>query len=499
MQLQETEIPVTYNSKDVLGHPRGLFILSFAELFERFSYYGMRSLLILYMVSQLKYADERAYGVYGLYAALAYAAPLIGGYLADKLIGFRRAIILGSLVIASGHFCMALPFGEAFFYTGLGLIISGTGLFKSNISALVGMLYKKEDQRRDAGFTLFYLGINAGGFLAPLICGYIGTTYGWHYGFGLAGFGMILGALVLLINSHHFTPAETTRFSGKKLSNLTLFGGLLAGPVFAGMVYANETFSNLLPVIGVCFLIYLFSIALKSKAEERKNIMALVLAICLLLLSGALVEQSGMVLTLFIERNVDRTFLGWTIPTAFFQSIDPLTVLLFGGVFSYIWMRLARKGKDLQSSTKYALGFCFIGLSYFIIYMGCVAGQAEGGISALCYAVIGMIFLSMGDICIYPVTLSLCSKLAPKNLEGVMMGGVMMGVSFSYLFGSTLAKFASLPEENLESLDTVKSLMVYGDLFESMSLIALVCIGITLVSGIWMNKVTRTKQKASLA
>lgn len=498
MQQQETETTVTHNSGDVLGHPRGLFILSFAELFERFSYYGMRSLLILYMVSQLKYADERAYGIYGLYAALAYAAPLIGGYLADKLIGFRRAIILGSLVIASGHFCMALPFGEAFFYTGLGLIISGTGLFKSNISALVGMLYKKEDQRRDAGFTLFYLGINAGGFLAPLVCGYIGTTYGWHYGFGLAGFGMILGALILMVNTHHFAPVEAPRFSGRKLSNVTLLGGLLAGPVFAGMVYANETFSNLLPIIGGVFLVYLFSIALKSTAQERKNIMALVLAICLLLLSGALVEQSGMVLTLFIERNVDRSFLGWTIPTAFFQSIDPLTVLLFGGVFSYLWMRLAKKGKDLQTSTKYALGFCFIGLSYFIIYMGCVAGQAEGGISALWYAVIGMIFLSMGDICIYPVTLSLCSKLAPKNLEGVMMGGVMMGVSFSYLFGSTLAKFASLPEENLESLDTVKSLMVYGDLFENMSLIALVCIGVTLMSGLWMNKITRTKQEPSL-
>jgi len=490
MQIQKTTVPAANGASTLLGHPSGLFVLSFSEMFERFSYYGMRSLLVLYMVSQLKYADERAYGIYGLYAALVYAAPLIGGYLADKVIGFKRAIVMGSLVIASGHLCMAMPFGEAFFYCGLGLIISGTGLFKSNVSALVGMLYKKEDPRRDAAYTLFYLGINAGGFLAPFVCGYIGTQYGWHYGFGLAGFGMILGALILLAKSHHFSYVETPPSSMRNLSNFTLMGGLLAGPLFAGMVYASETFTNILPIIGIAFLIYLLRVSLKSTPAERKNIMALLIAICLLLLSGALVEQSGMALTLFIERNVDRVLLGWTIPTAFFQSIDPFTVLIFGGLFSYLWMKLAVRGKDLETSIKYALGFGFIGLAYFIIYLGCMTGQQGDGVSPLIYAFAGMTFLSMGDICIYPVTLSLCSKLAPKRLEGVMMGGVMMGVSFSYLFGSILAKFASLPSDKMETIDLSESVLIYGDLFRNMALIAVVCIALTICIGLWMNKVT---------
>ena len=498
MRVMQSEESVLQNSKTILGHPRGLFVLSFAELFERFSYYGMRSLLILYMVSQLKYADERAYGIYGIYAALVYASPLIGGYLADKAIGFRRAIIIGSLVIASGHLCMALPFGQAFFYTGLGLIIAGTGLFKSNVSALVGMLYKKDDQRRDAGYTLFYLGINAGGFLAPLICGYIGTVYGWHYGFGLAGLGMIIGAMVLLLKSHHFSHVEQVKTSGRNLSSITLLGGLLAGPVFAGMVYAHETFANVLPVLGVVFLLYIVKIALSSSVQERKNIFALLMAIVLLLLSGALVEQTGMVLTLFIERNVDRELFGFMVPTTFFHSIDPLTVLLFGGGFSYLWLKLAAKGRDLAASYKYVLGFLFIGLSYFIIYLGCLSAQGGDGISPIWYVVFGMALLAMGDICIYPVTLSICSKLSPKGLEGVMMGGVMMGVSFSYLFASVLAKFASLPQEQLESLDMRESVMLYGDLFQTMALIAVGCVAITLVCGLVMNKAIKSNEIPAL-
>lgn len=492
MQVEQTNEPISRQPNFILGHPKGLFVLSFSEAFERFSHYGMRSLLILYMVSQLKYADERAYEVYGLYAALVYASPIIGGYLADKILGFRRAIIMGSLVIASGHFCMALPLGDAFFFTGLGLVISGTGLFKSNISAMVGMLYSKNDQTRDAGYTLFYLGINLGGFLAPLVCGYVGVTYGWHAGFGLAGFGMIIAALILLSLGHHFSHVEQNNTCVKGLSNLTLIGGLLAGPMFAGMIYASNVFRNILPIFGIGFLIYLLKIAYESNTAERRNIFALLVAIILLLLSGALVEQSGMALTLFIERNVDRVLFGWTVPTAFFHSIDPLIVLLFGGVFSLLWMKLASKGRDLQATTKYALGFGFIGLAYFIIFLGCKVGSSAEGIAPIIYALVGMSLLSMGDICIYPVSLSLCSKLSPRRLEGVMMGGVMMGVSFSYLIGSALAKIVSFSEESLSSIDLKASVSLYGNLFQNMTYIAIGCIILTIIIGLWMNKITRT-------
>lgn len=494
MQMQQTEEQSSANSPiPFFNHPRGLYILSFAEMFERFSYYGMRSLLLLYMVGQLKYADDRAYSIYGIYATLVYASPIIGGYLADKVIGFQRAIILGSLVIASGHLCMALDLGEPFFYAGLGLIISGTGLFKSNVSAMVGMLYGKTDQRRDAGYTLFYLGINIGGFFAPLICGFIGTTYGWHFGFGLASFGMILGASVLMTQRHHFAHIEQPLNSKTNLSTWTMVGGLLAGPFFAGMIYANDIFRGILPFVGMAFLIYLLRAAYMSTAEERRNILALVVAIFLLLLSGALVEQTGMALTLFIERNVDRAIFGWTIPTSFFHSIDPLTVLIFGGFFSWLWMRLASKGRDLQASTKYIIAFSLMGLAYLIIFLGCKLGVQPAGTIPLLYAFAAMVALSMGDICIYPVTLSLCSRLSPQRLQGVLMGGVMMGVAFSQLLGSVLAKMASLPSDKLEqSVDLIASVSLYRELFQTMTLIAVACIALTIFIGLWMNKVTRS-------
>ncbi|MGB0934851.1 MAG: peptide MFS transporter [Alphaproteobacteria bacterium] len=478
------------NSSSLLNHPRGLFVLSFSEMFERFSFYGMRSLLVLYMVNQLKYSDNVAYGIFGLYAALVYAAPLIGGFLADKVIGFRRAVITGSIIISLGHFCMALPIGDAALYIGVGLIISGTGLFKSNISAMVGMLYSADDQRRDAGYTLFYLGINIGGFLAPFACGYIATQYGWHLGFGLASVGMIIGALTLIFMTRHYAHIESEKPKGKALSTATLVGGLLAGPMFAGMVYYNDLFSNILPLFGFAFLGYIIYVAMNSNAAERRNIFVLVTAILLLMLSGALVEQSGMALTLFAERSVDRTIFGWVIPTSFFQSIDPLTVLLFAGPISAVWMRLAAKGRDLSAFAKYIIGFVLIGLAYLTVYLGCQAGDANQGLSPLFYAVSGMTLLALGDICLYPVCLSLCSRLAPKRLEGIMMGGVMMGLAFSNLMGAVLAKFASVSEEQLESVKVAETLGVYKSLFYDLTVIAAICIGISIIVKLIMLRVS---------
>ena len=475
-----------------LNHPKGLFVLSFAEMFERISFYGLRSLLLLYMVNQLKYLDVRGYGVIGMYATLVYAAPLIGGYLADKILGFQRAVILGSLVIACGHLCMTISTGQAFFYAGLGLIISGTGLFKSNVSAMVGMLYDKEDQRKDAGYTLFYLGINFGGFLGPLICGLIAATYGWQLGFGVASLGMIVGAASLLAKRHHFSHIKQPENPRINLSAITMIGSLLAGPLFAGLIYANEIFSWILPFLGLAFLAYLLQTAFKSSKEERRHILILVVAIFLLMLSGAFVEQTALVLTLFIERSVDRSLFGWVIPTGFFHSIDPLTALTFGGIFSWIWMRLAAKNRDLEASTKYTIGFSLMALAYLIFTLVCTFGVQENGSIPWLYALIAMVFLSMGDICIYPVALSLCSKLSPRHMQGTLMGGVMMGVAFSQLIASILAKLASLQVESLESkVASPSALLIYKDLFLDLTVMASLGILLTFGVSLWMKKATK--------
>ena len=278
---------------------RGL--LFFVEMWERFSFYGLRSLLILYVTSQLKYADARAYSVFGVYAALVYATPIIGGYLADKVIGFQRAIILGGILITCGHLCMALLYSEWSLYLGLGLIVSGTGFFKSNISAMVGLLYEKNDQRRDAGFTLFFLGISVGGFFAPLLCGYIGDQYGWQYGFGLASFGMLMGVLLMITQRHHFANLGVPPVSANKSIGWVSIAGFAAAPAFACMIYTSNVFRDLLPFVGVAFLLYMIKEAMNCTAQERRNLYALLLAILLVMLSGAFVEQSSTSLMLFVE------------------------------------------------------------------------------------------------------------------------------------------------------------------------------------------------------
>ncbi len=366
------------------------------------------------MVSQLKYVDARAYGIFGIYATLVYATPIIGGYLADRVIGFQRAIILGGIIIACGHLCMAMSFGEYSLYLGLGLIVSGTGFFKSNISAMVGLLYESKDQKRDAGFTLFYLGINIGGFLAPLVCGYIGMKFGWHYGFGIASFGMLLGVLLLVTQKHHFANLGLPPTSQRATFKWVIVAGFLAAPIFAWMIYASDLFKNILPFVGIAFLIYMFKEGVKCTPKERRNLLVLTLAILLLLLSGVLIEQSSTSLMLFVERNVDRVVWGWTIPAAFFQSIDPMTVLIFGGVVSQLWLVLARRGKDLQPATKYLIAFTIIAVSYLVLYLGSRIVD-ENALTPLTFAFGSMVLLSLGDIFIYPYSIFMLKTVTTKT------------------------------------------------------------------------------------
>lgn len=302
----------------MFGHPKGLFYLFFAELWERFSFYGMKALLIMYMTKQLLYTDEMSFGVFAAYGSLVYATPPIGGIIADKILGYRKAIIWGGILMAAGHLVMAIE-SEVFFYTALALIIVGNGFFKPNISSFVGALYKGDESKEDAGFTIFYLGINLGGMLAPLLCAWLGEEYGWHYGFGLAGVGMIVGLLVFQsgIKSQVFgekglqplSGNEQTITKSSKKEKWVVGFSLLAVPFFALLVCFYQYEHYLMTALLIALGLFIIKIGSEVSKAERQRLAVAVYFTLLATLFWAIFEQAGSSITLFTDRNVNLTFL----------------------------------------------------------------------------------------------------------------------------------------------------------------------------------------------
>jgi POT family proton-dependent oligopeptide transporter len=384
--------------QEFLGHPRGLVTLFFTEMWERFSYYGMRALLMLYMVGSvsqpgLGFGERRAATIYGIYTMAVYLSGIPGGWLADRVLGHYRAVLLGGIIIAAGHFCMAIP-GLPFFYLGLGLIVIGTGLLKPNVSSMVGSLYTREDKRRDAGFSIFYMGINLGAFIAPLICGWLGQQSNWHFGFAAAGFGMVIGLIQYVAGRKHLAPVSQNDMT----PNAVATAGDEAPQLDAVPKPAKLTGSDWAR-IGAIVILTLFA-----------------------LLFWAGFEQAGSSLTLFADRATRLTVFGFQYPSSWFQSVEPLFVILFSPVFALLWLRLARKGTEPSSPAKFTLGLFFLSLSFALVIPAANAFQANGA-RVSPWWLIGLYFLQMvGELCLSPVGLSMVTKLAPAHLVGLMMG-----------------------------------------------------------------------------
>ncbi|HEX2833857.1 MAG TPA: peptide MFS transporter [Thermoanaerobaculia bacterium] len=381
----------TVAERQWLGHPRGLFTLFGTEMWERFSYYGMRALLVLYMVGStqqpgLGFSTAKATQIYGIYTMLVYLSGIPGGFIADMLIGHYRAVLYGGIIIAAGHFCMAVP-GLPFFFTGLGLIVIGTGLLKPNVSTMVGTLYRRGDPRRDAGFSIFYMGINLGATVAPLICGWLGQKYNWHFGFAAAGVGMCLGLVQYVFGKRHLTPVEEEP---------------TAPTVIAQQIDASRV------------------------AEPTSNAWARIGAICILTLFALLFwagfEQAGSSLTLFADRATQLVIGGFSYPSSWFQSVEPGFVIIFSPIFAVIWLALARRNMEPSSPLKFTLGLLFLSLSFGLIIPAAKAFEASGQRVSPMWLV-GLYFLQMvGELCLSPVGLSMVTKLSPPRVVGLMMG-----------------------------------------------------------------------------
>jgi len=433
-----------------LGHPKGLFYLFFAELWERFSFYGMRALLILYMTQHLLYDDKMSIGIYAAYGSLVYATPLIGGYLADKILGYQKAIFLGGILMALGHFILAIDHPIAF-YLALALLIIGNGFFKPNISSLVGALYENENEKRDAGFTIFYMGINIGGWIAPLLCGYIGFKYGWHYGFALAGFGMLLGLIVFYsgvkkgVFGNRGTISDKKWFNQKlygiKKGHLITIGALLSTPFIALILKYNEFESYLVWLVSFGILFILFKIYKNSNKDQRNKLIVVVYFTLLACVFWAIFEQAGSSLTLFAKRNVDLKFLNASQT----NSLNSLYIILLALPFTWLWTYLNKKRKNPNSALKIGVGLVFVGIGFLLFgYSGNFANE-QAKVPML-FLALGIFIYTIGEMFLSPIGLSKVTELSPKKYVSFLMGVWFLSSFYGHFFAGIIAKFTTISD-----------------------------------------------------
>jgi POT family proton-dependent oligopeptide transporter len=480
------------SDQSFFGHPKGLSTLFFTEMWERFSYYGMRAILLLYMVAPLQEGgmalDTQTGGaVYGLYTMFVYLLALPGGWLADEFFGLRRSVFYGGCIIALGHFCMAIPLTETFF-TGLLLIVMGTGLLKPTISSMVGELYPSTEQaRRDAGFTLFYAGINLGAAIAPIITGYLGERVNWHYGFGAAGIGMVLGLIqyklteknlgtagLAVVGNDQSDPESSSDNTIKR--GLWITVGLLAVLLvllFTEVIYIDpvtmgKILGYVIPISAVAYFIYILLFQ-ELDRDERNKVIAIALFFIATGLFYAGYEQQGSSLNLFADRYTDMFIGDFEMPASWMQTVPPVAVLVFSVMFAWLWVWLDRRNLNPSTPVKMSLGLLFMGLGYAVM-MGASLVVMGGEKPLPTWLVLTYVLHTFGEICLYPVGLSAVTKLAPKKLAGQLMGVFFIALAYGNLIAGLFAG-----EFDEKAIETDPSLLL--DLFG-------VVMKVMLISGI---------------
>ncbi|WP_067733541.1 peptide MFS transporter [Novosphingobium naphthalenivorans] len=422
----------TRKSEEFAGHPRGLFVLFYAEMWERFSYYGMRALLILYLVKFWLFSDSQSTLVYGAYTSLVYITPVLGGYLADRWLGQRKAVVFGGLVLALGHLLMAYEGLQGVtdpavkqadpainvFWMALALIIVGSGFLKANISVIVGQLYGLRDGRRDAAYTIFYMGVNTGAALGSILVGYLGETIGWSWGFGLAGIGMVLGLIIFMVGKPALQGKGEPPAPLAKNGEFLLYGvGAASVAVIWLLIQYVSVIQTLLIITGIAMLLYTLYEAFKLPKEPRERIFAILFLIALNPIFWGLFEQAGGSLSLYTDKFVDRG----GVPTSLFQSINPIYIVLFGPVFAGLWQWLGKRGWEPSAPAKFGYALIQVGLGFLVFVWG--AGTHDPAVmTSVVFVFLIYLLHTTGELCLSPVGLSAMTRLAPAHLASFIMG-----------------------------------------------------------------------------
>jgi POT family proton-dependent oligopeptide transporter len=458
--LNSTVLDSSQDKSGIGGHPRGLTTLFFTEMWERFSYYGMRALLILYMTTAvasggLGFDVKTAAGIYGAYTGSVYLMSIPGGWFADNVLGTRRAVFVGGVIIALGHYSMAVPTIYTFF-TGLVLVVLGTGLLKPNVSAIVGDLYSPEDQRRDAGFSIFYVGINIGASTAPLVTSFLGEKIDWHLGFGAAGVGMTLGLIQYVLGGKRLAhvghpPRQTSEETRRKAAIGVLFMAAVSaavGVLFFGPEVVVKNKMWIMVGALVIFLGWLFLAFLKP--EEKKPVGVIVILFLFSIIFWACYEQAGSSFNLFARDFTNRFVFGREFPAGWYQAVPAISVVILAPVFAWLWLKMG--DRQPSSPAKFSLGLLFVGLGAAVLATASLF--TAGGVKVGPWWLVGVYVLhTIGEICLYPVGLSTTTKLAPHRLAGLMMGVWFLSISFgNFAAGIAAGYFEGGSQEALVGL-----------------------------------------------
>ncbi len=435
------------------GHPKGLYLLFMTEMWERFSYYGMRAIFVLYMTKMLLMPDSEASNIYGSYTGLVYLTPLLGGYLSDRFLGNRRSIEIGGVLMALGQFTMFFSAASSgvsaitLMWIGLTLLNIGNGFFKPNISTMVGQLYPKGDRRIDAAFTIFYMGINLGAFFSPLVCGTLAEKIDFKWGFLAAGIGMIIGLITFVLQKNRLLVDADNKPIGMPTQK---FGIAQVGIVLAsiGLIFFLMNFKTMFNsdvdligyfIYGAMIVMPLIILTDKSltKDERDRILVIFILAFFVIFFWGAF-EQAGASLTIFADRQTDRTLFGWEMPASYFQSVNPLAIILLAPLFSSLWLRLGNKGLEPSSPKKMAIGLALVSLGYIVIAF---AVYGIGGMDKVSmFWLIGLYLIhTMGELCLSPIGLSMVSKLSPIRFSSLLMGTWFLANAAANKFAGTLS------------------------------------------------------------
>lgn len=546
--------------KTWFGHPRGLAVLFFAEMWERFSFYGMRALLVLYLTQHFLFSDEKAQGLYAAYASLVYLMPVIGGFIADRYLGPRKAVMIGAVFLTAGHFAMAfegsgskefidyqgqrwevqaegrgetrvlyaaneagrvkldfsgegaivggrgnadavvLPKGEyktvveqeplyvAILFGALSLIIVGVGFLKANISTIVGSLYDQGDLRRDSGFTIFYMGINLGSVIATSLCGWLGIAYGWKYGFGLAGFGMLLGLVTFMLGKPLLEGrGEPPKMINFGIEGMTWLGGALALLPLWWLVQRDEVVSAALTYLAPAIFAAVFIYTLFfHRAEVRSRMIVAIILIVFSVLFWTLFEQAGSSLTLYASRNSDLTILpGLTMTAAQTNLFNPLLIVLLAPVFAWAWQALGKANPNVP--VKFALGLIQVGLGFLVLVYGASTFAEEKMVNGEVRVLVPLIWLFLayllhttGEICLSPVGLSMITKLSAPKLVGLMMGVWFLSSALAHTLAGEIAKRTAAETVGGVVIDPRAQLNTYIEVFQQIGLVG-VGIGVVLL------------------
>ena len=433
-------------SSDFLGHPKGLFVCFATEMWERFSYYGMRALLILYLTKHWEFTDATSYLIYGAYTSLVYIMPVFGGMLADQILGSKKAVTYGAILLVFGHLGMTVESNEQIFYLSLALIVSGVGFLKPNISTMVGALYEEGDPRRDSGFTIFYMGINIGAFTATLLCGYLGEEIGWAYGFGAAGIGMLLGLFIFLWGQKYLEglaepPSNKymTKINGISYENWAYISGVVMVLVTWFLVQNSQLVGQLLGGFGVIFIgAWLLYALLKCAPEERDRLIVVGILILFSLIFWALFEQAGSSLNILTDRGVDRVIFGWEVPASMFQSLNAGFIFTIAPLFALLWIALAKRNMEPSTPIKFSIGIVLVGLGFLALVYG--MNSSEGLQTGVIWIVLIYFLHTLGELCLSPVGLSSVTKLSPQRIVGFMMGMWFFASAAGNYVASLIAK-----------------------------------------------------------